>query len=153
MRFGLNRIIKQNNRTDYPHTIGSDVFWSYLDLGIIRFHHHQNDSQFLSNCVENCVDTMIRIYGYPGDVDKFGDPYEHSGPIKKVYKVAGSNRSVLRCTVQTTEGQSGSPFFSEKENSSGIKKWALVGIHVGVVQNGPNKSFNVGTAITLDVND
>jgi V8-like Glu-specific endopeptidase len=55
-------------------------------------------------------------------------------------------RSMLSYTIQTSEGQSGAPILLELKNES--TQWAIVGVHIGSVPQGPSKYFNLGTRIT-----
>lgn len=91
----------------------------------------------------------VRIYGYPGEKDKVGDPCEMSG--KASFYPLPTKRRMLSYTIQTTEGQSGAPILLATPSSENQSiQWAIVGVHIGSIPQGPKKYFNLGTSISED---
>jgi len=82
-----------------------------------------------------------KIYGYPGERDKSGDPYEMEGVNWRVHR---DGKLIQVYDIDTTGGQSGSPFLVYDPN---LEKWIVIGIHVGT---NPASNENVATLISLE---
>jgi len=111
-----------NNIIDNTISPACDVFWD-----------EWNDFDVTSN---------IKVYGYPGERTKRGDPYEMIGTANGVHK--GIHGSLLTYkNIDATPGQSGGPVLVQR-----VDKWAIVGVHVGTVN---NHSYNVCTLLSDDI--
>jgi len=67
----------------------------------------------------------LKVYGYPGEKDKRGDPYEMIGSISNVTPKDGGS-FIAYNDIDTTHGQSGSPVLVYED-----ELWSIIGIHQG----------------------
>jgi len=118
-------------------------FYSGYDLAVMEFTTDQVlpltplQNVFWGRYDDKMKSYRARVYGYPGENNLSGDPYEMYGTIDKV---AMDNRVITYKDIDTTGGQSGSPVFVQDPVNN---NWILIGIHTGI-----NISCNVATLLS-----
>ncbi len=85
------------------------------------------------------VGDKIKIIGFPGEYDR--ELYEMCGTIKEI-RERKDGKLILYDDLDTSEGQSGSPIYLERDG-----KWRIIGVHVGYDK---RLKCNIGTALTYD---
>jgi len=103
-----------------PYSPSTDSFWSYFE---------QDDLKL-----------KAKLYGYPGEEDKSGDPYEMEGNVEGVVNKP-NGKLLAYADIDTTGGQSGSPVFIFRNGA-----WTQIGVHVG---NGQVNRKDAGVATLL----
>eukprot|EP00027_Filamoeba_sp_ATCC50430_P002580 CAMPEP_0168562158 /NCGR_PEP_ID=MMETSP0413-20121227/11974_1 /TAXON_ID=136452 /ORGANISM="Filamoeba nolandi, Strain NC-AS-23-1" /LENGTH=231 /DNA_ID=CAMNT_0008593567 /DNA_START=195 /DNA_END=890 /DNA_ORIENTATION=- len=69
---------------------------------------------------------QTKVYGYPGEQERCGDPYQMIGTISEVL-TKPKGKILMYRDIDTTGGQSGSPVLVKR----GDCEWTLIAVHVG----------------------